>query len=145
MFLSTELLQTLIVVAGVGQLVLVAVSPAIPKVLKWNEELTRVSELTRRLFWVYAAYILCTNLCFGLISTFAPYALLDDSLLAIAVSGFIAVYWGSRLVIQFACFGNVKPPGALYRFAEVVLVLFFVFLTVVYGATAYTNILRLGL
>ena len=145
MSLSTELLQTLIVIAGVGQLVLVAVSPAIPRVLKWNEELTGMSQLLRRLFWVYAAYILCTNLGFGLLSTFTPHSLLDGSQLAIAVSGFIAVYWGSRLVIQFACFGNVKPAGALYRFAEVVLVLFFVFLTVVYGATAYTNILRLGL
>ena len=145
MFLSSESMQTLIVVAGVGQLVLVAVSPAIPVVLKWKEELTRVSDLTRRLFWVYAAYILCTNLCFGLISAFAPYALLDGSLLAVAVSGFIAVYWGSRLVIQFACFGNVKPTGAVYRFTEVGLVLFFVFLTFVYAATVYANILRLGL
>jgi hypothetical protein len=145
MSLSLEFLQTMIVVAGVGQLVLVAVSPAIPFVLKWKEELTHVSDLTRRLFWVYAAYILCTNLAFGLLSAFAPHSLLDDSLLAIAVSGFMAVYWGSRLVIQFTCFGNVKPTRAVYRFAEITLVLFFVFLTFVYSSTAYMNILRLGL
>ena len=87
----------LVVAAGVGQLVLVAASLAIPRVLRWSEDLARLRPLTRQVFWTYAGYIWATNLAFGLVSTFAPGWLLDRTPLAGAVCGFIATYWGARL------------------------------------------------
>jgi hypothetical protein len=90
--------------------------------------------LTRQVFWTYAAYIWATNLSFGLLSALAPCWLLDRSPLAAVVSGFIAVYWAARLVIQFAWFDRGGlPSGWAVRLAEAALVGLFAFLTAVYG------------
>lgn len=130
---SPDSMETFIVAAGLGQLALVAGSLVIPRLLNWKAELRNLSPLMRRLFWVYAGYILATNLCFGLLSTFAPHWLTGENPLAAAVTGFIAVYWGARLVVQFACFRGPAPSGTVYRVGEVGLVALFVFFTAVYG------------
>jgi hypothetical protein len=136
-----RLLETLIRLAGAGQLALFCASFAIPRVLGWREELRGLRPLTRQLFWTYAGYILCFNLGFGLLSAFAPGWLLDGSPLASAVTLFIAVYWGARLLIQFFYFdrGSMRH-GLVMRLGEAALVCLFVFLTLVYGAAAFANL-----
>jgi hypothetical protein len=129
--------HALIVSAGIGQLGLVAASLAIPRALRWREDLARLRPLTRQTFWVYAAYIWCTNLSFGLISTFAPRWLLEPTPLAATVSAYIAIYWGARLVIQFTYLDRTDAPkGPIFVVGEIALVGVFVFLTLVYGALA---------
>lgn len=137
-------LELLLRLAGVGQLALAAASLAIPRVLGWREETGRLSLLTGRVFWLYAAYIWGFNVSFGLLSLLAPGWLLTPSPLAAAVSGFIAAYWGIRLVAQFAWFGpGVRPPGARYRLVEAALVGLFVYLAGVFAA-AFVHGLRGG-
>jgi hypothetical protein len=125
----------LIISAGIGQLGLVAGSLAIPHALHWTEDLAKLRRLTRQIFWTYAAYIWCTNLAFGLISAFAPQWLLDRTPLAGAVSAYITLYWGARLVIQFAYFDRTDAPkGLVFRIGEAALVSLFLVLTLTYGA-----------
>jgi hypothetical protein len=126
-----------ILLAGVGQLVLALASLAIPRVLRWREDVAKLRRLTRQVFWTYAAYIWFTNVAFGLVSVLAPESLLDGSTLARAVCGFIAAYWGARVLIQIFWFDRTDAPGgALVRVAEVALTLLFAALTVVYGWAA---------
>jgi hypothetical protein len=130
-------MQTLLFVAGLGQVALIAASLAIPRVLRWAEETAKLRPLTRQVFWTYAGYIWATNLCFGLLSALAPQWLLDRTPLACVVCGFIAAYWGARLVIQFVYFDRSEaPPGLWGKAAEAALVCLFVFPTAVYGAAA---------
>ena len=124
----------IVIIAGLSQLALAAGSLAIPRILNWRSETVKLSPLIRSVFWTYAGYIWGTNVCFGLLSTFAPTWLLDGSPLARAVSGFISMYWGARVVIQFAFFGKHAPPGNFFKLAEVALVILFLFLTGLYGA-----------
>jgi type II secretory pathway pseudopilin PulG len=132
--------QRLVFVAGLGQLALVAASLAIPRVLNWQDETAKLRQLTRQVFWTYAAYIWTTNLCFGLVSTVGPGWLLDGSPLAAAVTAFIAAYWAARIVIQFAYFDRTDvPSGIAIRLAEAALVGLFVFLTLVYAGAAIVN------
>jgi hypothetical protein len=127
----------LIVAAGIAQLGIVAASTAIPRILRWPEDLEKLRPLTRQVFWVYAGYIWCTNLAFGALSAAAPRWLCDDKPLAGAVSAYIAVYWGARLVIQFAYFDRSDMPrGAILRIGEAVLVALFLLLAIVYGTLA---------
>src|SRR3954469_3442901 len=98
------MLTTLVMLAGLAQLVLVVASVAIPRVLGWRAEVARLSPITRRVFWVWAAYIWCSHISFGLLSTLAPERLTDHSPLATVVSGFIATWWGVRLGLQFVLF-----------------------------------------
>src|SRR5437588_5062986 len=137
----TDWLKTLVFVAGLGQLILVVASLAIPRVLHWRADMSGVRPLTRQMFWTYAGYIWCTNLCFGLLSALGPGLLVDRSPLAGAVTGFMALYWGARLVIQFAVLDRLDAPaGWVFRLAEVALVSLFVFLTLVYSSGAAFNL-----
>ena len=61
-------LPTLVLLAAIGQLVLIVASLAIPRVLGWRAETAKLRPLTRQVFWTYAAYIWATNLSFGLVS-----------------------------------------------------------------------------
>ena len=129
--------KTVLIAAGVGQLILIVASLAIPRVLRWSEDVGKLRPLTRQVFWTYAGYIWATNLSFGALSTFAPAWLLDRTPLAGAVCGFIATYWGARVAIQFLYFDRSDAPkGPLVTVAEVLLVGLFVSLTVVYGGLA---------
>ena len=112
------MLETLIFVAGILQVALVAGSFAIPGLLNWKRELSVLNPLIRQMFWTYAGYILVTNFSFGLLSIFAPVSLLDGSILAIVVSLFIGLYWTARIIIQFFYFDRKSAPKGLSIFLE---------------------------
>ena len=58
-----------------------------------------------------------------------------------AVTGFIGLYWGVRVVIQFVYFDRSDAPsGLLFRVAEFVLVGLFIFFTATYGYAVAFNI-----
>src|SRR5438128_707514 len=135
------MLKTLIIAAGVGQLLLALASLSIPRVLKWSEELRSLRPLTRQVFWTYAGYIWTTNVCFGLVSVTMPGQLLTGTPLAAAVCGFITLYWLARMVIQFAYFDRRDAPaGVVFKLAEAALVGLFVLLTIVYGWAVTMNL-----
>jgi hypothetical protein len=103
--------------------------------LGWREETLRLRPLTRQVFWTYATYILAMNTAFGVLSLLMPRALIDGSSLARAVTGFLALYWTTRLVLQFAVFDRSATVGRpLFRVAEAMYVSAFAYLAFVYGA-----------
>jgi hypothetical protein len=133
--------ESLVRTAGLLQLTLAAGSLAIPGLLGWKDETARMRPLARQVFWAYAAYILGAHLAFGLVSALAAAELLDGSPLAAVVTGFIALWWSARLVLQFVYFDRgAFPAGAWYRLGETALVALFVFLSVVYGAAFVVNL-----
>jgi hypothetical protein len=136
-FLAALPVETLVRLAGIGQLLLVIASPAIPRVLGWRQEVSGLRPLTRQVFWTWAAYVWLTHLCFGLLSTFGAALLVDGTPLAGLVSSFIAAWWSARLVIQFTYFDrSAAPPGRIYKVGEAALVLLFVVLGSVYTLAA---------
>lgn len=126
----------LVVLAGLTQFAIAATSLAIPRLLDWKTEVAQLGGLTRRVFWTYAGYILGTNIAFGVVSVFAPAWLTDGTGLARAVCAFIAVYWGARIVVQFAAYREFEPVGRKYTIAKVMYLTGFAFCTVVYGGIA---------
>jgi len=133
-------LRTLVALAGLAQVALALVSPAIPLLLDWRGQLAVLRPLLRQVFWTYAAYILAINLWFGVVSLFLAGALLDGSPLASAVTGLIACYWLGRLLIQFFYFDRSDhPSGVVFVLGELLLVALFVCLTLIYGAAAIHN------
>ncbi len=124
----------LLKLAGLGQIALAAGSLAVPYVLKWSKDMAKVRPLTRQIFQTYAVYIWSTNLCMGLLSFFHPEWLLTTEPLARVVAGYITLYWGARLLIQFFYYDrSSRPLGAVWVLAEGSLVGLFTYLTVVYG------------
>lgn len=116
-------ISSLIFLAGIAQIALVLGSLAITQILWWEKELNKVQPLIKQMFWTYAGYILFTNLCFGLVSVLATNVLIDKSVLATAVTGFITFYWFSRIVIQFFYFDRKSfPNGKTLLAGEIILV-----------------------
>jgi hypothetical protein len=139
--LSTTWLEPLLLLAGAGQIALVFGSLAIPRQLGWREKLAATTPLIRQMFWVYAAYILATNLAFGLLSALAPAALLARTPLAAAVCAFICVYWVSRVIVQWSYFDLSELPRSPFNtFARFTLEGLFVALALVYGAATWFNL-----
>jgi hypothetical protein len=127
-------IRQIIRLAGLGQIVLALGSLAVPKVLAWRAELAKTAPLIKQMFWVYAGYIFVINLSFGLVSLVCAGDLTDGSKLASLLTGFIAAYWVSRVLIQFFYFDrNNFPAGGWNRLAEFLLVAAFVFFSLVYG------------
>ena len=132
-----DLMHTLLWITGLGQIALALVSLVLPRLLRWREQTVLLQPLTRRIFWVYAAYIFGTNLCLGSLTAFAPHLLLDRSALARVVAGYGCVYWGARLLIQFAWFRGAAPKGVGYALADAAVTLGFLAWAAVYAVVAF--------
>ena len=96
-----ELMPTLIFLAGVGQLGVLIASALVPFQLKWKTELAVLSRLHRQMYWVYGGYVVLAIAAFGLISLFNARELANGSALARGVCGYIGVFWGIRLALQW--------------------------------------------
>jgi len=135
-----NVLQQCLYFAGLAQITLAIGSLAIPGILKWRTELAKVQPLIKQMFWTYAGYIFVINLCFGSLSLFDLKEITNGTTLAMLLTGFIALYWVSRVLIQFFYFDRANfPKGFWNTFAEIILVTLFIFLSVVYSLTFYIN------
>ena len=131
-------IQTFILLAGIAQIALALGSITIPQILNWKDKLASTNTLIRQIFWVYACYILVINLSFGLLSVFNYKELVSGSRLGTVITGFIALYWISRMLIQFLYFDRSNFPKEKWnQFGEIVLVSTFAFLCITY-AWAFT-------
>jgi hypothetical protein len=134
-------LKVLLVIAGLGHFALLLASFSVPTVLRWDEELTRVSPLTRQLVWVHGAFIVLTIIAFGAITVVAAGDLLAGSTLAVAVNVCIGVFWLGRLLVQLFYFD--AGPWLTTTFLKVgyrLLTVLFVYFTAVYLSAAWVNL-----
>ncbi len=134
-------LESLVRLAGGAQIVFALVSVGIPFKMRWGDDIRQLQPLLRKVFWVYAVYILAAHLAFGVLSLLAPGAMLDGSVLARAVTAFIAVWWLARLAIQFLVIKpSDRPRGMIYLMAEVALVGSFVAFAGLYALAFWSNL-----
>jgi hypothetical protein len=139
--LTEEVLVWLLRLAGAGQLVLVAASPAIPIVLGWPAQVAVLPGLLRKVFWTYAAYILTSHLAFGLVTLLAPEWLLGGGGLAAAVCGFVTAWWGVRLALHLGGFETREIAADGWKcWAKQALGLLFVSLTGIYALALWVNL-----
>lgn len=130
------MIDTLVILAGLSQLGVALTSLMIPRLLGWKEQTAKLDGLTRQVFWTYAGYILGTNVFFGVVSVFGAPWLTDGSGLARALCGFIALYWGVRIVVQFLAYREFEPKGQHFLLAKFLYLTAFGYCTAIYGAIA---------
>lgn len=124
-------------VAGAVQLAIALGSLAIPAVLGWQADTLRLRPLTRQVFWIWGGYIWSTHMAAASLTLLAPELLVDGSLLARLVCGFLATWWGVRLALQFTVMDrDARPPGRWAVAAEAALVVGFACLALTYLAGA---------
>ncbi len=139
--ITQEFINTAILFAGIGQLILVAASAVIPRCLNWKDSLVCLPKLIRQIFWTYAGYILGMHLFFGLISTFGTHLLLDGTPQAAILCMLMMLWWVVRIGLQFLCFDRKGIPQTRFNIiAEILLVILFVCLTLTYAGGLYLNL-----
>lgn len=139
--MNTEIIPIAVILAGVGQLVLVVGSAIIPRCLDWKGPIGTLPKLMRQLFWTYAGYILGMHLFFGVISAFGSQLLLDGTPQATILCALMMTWWGVRIGLQFFCFDRKGIPQTRFNIlAEILLVCLFLFLTMTYAAALWTNV-----
>jgi hypothetical protein len=94
----------LILIGGVLHFGVLLASALTPRVLDWKKELTKLDPLTRQLVWVHGAFIVLVIIGFGVVSVALPAELAAGTWLSRGVCGFIALFWLTRLAVQFFVF-----------------------------------------
>lgn len=100
--------EHLIFVGGILHFGILLASALVPRVLNWRTSLRSLDRLSRQLIWVHGLFIVLVIIAFGAISVVFPGDLAAGSRLSRAVCGFIALFWGCRLLVQFLVF-DAKP------------------------------------
>ncbi len=133
----TENLRWLILFAGALHFCVLIASSLVPTVLDWRGELAKLPQLLRQLFWVYGAFIVLTIVAFGVLSLVYSRELASGAPLSRGLCGFVAVFWGARLAVQFFVF-DATPylKNAWMRIGYQLLTLAFVLLTLIYTTAA---------
>ncbi|MBX3460627.1 MAG: hypothetical protein KF696_11800 [Planctomycetes bacterium] len=139
--MSDDTLILLIRGAGVAHFGVVFASLFVPRELGWSHDLAKVKPINRQIFTTYAGYILAINALFGLLALFGATWLLERTPLAACVCGFIAAYWGVRVVLQFAYYDRKSAPhGLKHKLAEAMFVTLFAAFTLIFGYATAVNI-----
>ena len=131
-----ELLPTLIMLAGAGQLSVLVASTIVPVRLKWRSEFAVLPRLHRQMYWVYGGYVVLSITALGLISLVNAAELASGTRLARSICAYMAVFWGIRLSLQLVL--DVKEHlTAWWLYAgEIVLTVLFLYFTTTFAVAA---------
>jgi len=129
-------IDTLIVLAGIGQLTLLIAAAQVPARLHWRTELQPLPRVHRQMHWVYGGYVTLSIAAFAALSILNARELASGSGLARGVCAYVALFWGVRLAFQGVF--DMKPyltrPWMKAGYAA--LTVLFASLTVIYGWVA---------
>jgi hypothetical protein len=127
--------------AGAGHFALLAVSAQVPGRLGWRTDLARLTDFNRRFVWVAGGFIVLTYLGFGVLTLLLHDEMLRGDRSAVALAGFIGVFWLVRVVVDATAFRHAPwPAGRLFRLGHVALVTLFGYFVVVYLGLAASRL-----
>src|SRR5262249_23587248 len=106
--MNTTTLTSLLQIAGILHLGLLAAGLTMPRVVDLEKHLKPLPKFIRQLFWVYYSFIGLCLLSFGSVTILLAGPLAQGSVLARSVCGFLAVFWTVRLVVATFIF-DVGP------------------------------------
>ena len=134
--MTRETLTRLIYLAGFGQLSILIASALVPFRLDWRSELAPLSRLHRQMYWTYGGYVVLSIVAFGWLSLAHADELAAGGGLARGVCGYIAIFWGVRVVLQTIFDVKAHLTTWWLRLGYLGLTLLFAALTLLYGWAA---------
>jgi len=109
----------------------------IPGYLDWKRELVPLNLMNRQMMLTHMIFIAITVFALGLLSVSCTADLLTTPLGRKICLG-LSVFWGLRLVFQFFVYSTELWRGKRFEtFIHVSAVVFWVYMTVVYGMAAF--------
>jgi hypothetical protein len=133
---TTDTLAQLLFAAGVAQFGILIASALVPFRLNWRTELSSLSRLHRQMYWTYGGYVVMSIIAFALLTVFNARELAERSGLARGVCGFIAIFWGVRVVLQGVFDVKAHLTAWWLTAGYVLLTILFATFTLLYGWAA---------
>ena len=104
----------LIILSGIGQIFTALIYPYIRHhVFDWYNDVKQLKPLNQEIAKTYGRYIQGLNFCFGLIAILFTTELKEQSALAVALTGLIALYWVGKVATQIAYYPMYQIPQKL--------------------------------
>jgi len=130
-------MKLLLQLAAALQLLILIASASTPRVLDWRKNLAVLNPILRKLFWVYGVFVVMVIIAFAALTFRHADAMAAREPVARSLCLFIAIFWGARLLVQFAIF-DARPflTNWFYKTGFHALTIIFAFLTFVYGKAA---------
>ena len=130
-------MKLLLQLAAAVQLLILIASASTPRVLDWRKNLAVLHPFLRKLFWVYGVFVVMVIIAFAVLTFRHANAMAAREPVARSLCLFIAIFWGARLLVQFAIF-DARPflTNWFYKTGFHALTIIFAFLTFVYGKAA---------
>ena len=130
-------MKLLLQLAAAVQLLILIASASTPRVLDWRKNLAVLHPFLRKLFWVYGVFVVMVIIAFAVLTFRHADAMATREPVARSLCLFIAIFWGARLLVQFAIF-DARPflTNWFYKTGFHALTITFAFLTFVYGKAA---------
>ena len=130
-------MKLLLQLAAAVQLLILIASASTPRVLDWRKNLAVLHPFLRKLFWVYGVFVVMVIIAFAVLTFRHADAMAAREPVARSLCLFIAIFWGARLLVQFAIF-DARPflTNWFYKNGFHALTIIFAFLTFVYGKAA---------
>lgn len=126
-------MEMMLGLAGLLHFALIPVSLSVPKVLRWNEELAKLSPFTRRIVWVHGAFVAGTVIAFGVLTLVGRKAMAAGEGLGPALAAFMGLFWLARLLVQLFYYKPGDwPKGTWVVLGRYALTMLFTFWAAVY-------------
>jgi hypothetical protein len=103
-----QTLELLIRISGVLHLGTLLGSAQVPRELKFREELPKLPPLLRHWILTAGGYVVLNLIAFGVISLTCAAELVAGTRLARCFCGYVAIFWLTRLLIEFFVF-DARP------------------------------------
>jgi alginate O-acetyltransferase complex protein AlgI len=118
---------------GLAHFVILFASFQLPYRLGWKRDLQQLMPFNRKLLWVQSGFTVLTIVGFGTLTLLLHQELLRGDRAALALAGFIAIYWSSRILVDAFYFSHSDwPKGPMFVVGHTLLTLLFCSLAVSY-------------
>ena len=141
MTIEPHTLVTHLRVVGLLMSALVVVNLVVPYRFHWREEMARLSLVNRQIFQAHAVFLVLVLALIGaLLLTSAP-SLLEPTRLSRAVLAGLTIFWGLRMVMQWAFYSPALWRGdRLHTAAHWVFSALWVYVTAVFAAALWRTL-----
>jgi alginate O-acetyltransferase complex protein AlgI len=118
---------------GAAHFVILFASFQVPYRLGWKQDLQRLIPFNRKLLWVQSGFTVLTIIAFGALTLALHAEMLRGDRAALGLTGFIGIYWTTRVLVDAAYFSHADwPKGRAFVVGHALLTLLFSFLAASY-------------
>jgi len=94
-------LQVALIAAGAGQIGIAVINLFLVRLMRWEEDLARMSLLVREVFWIHGWFISAMLTLFGILTLrFAAEMSAGENPVLQWLAGAIGIFWALRAVLQ---------------------------------------------